>query len=74
MNIKPTVEAIRTNADVMRYASGELLRVANMIEEKQDVVYVGQALTAITCCLSALRLDLLAMRPISALKGDLLCD
>lgn len=64
VDVKPTAEAIMDMAKTLNHCALEMKRIADKMVEYEDITYASQAATAVSNCVSNLRLDLLVTRPL----------
>lgn len=71
MNTASTSEIIREIARKFNNYATELVRIADRMDQHNDISYAGEAINCVINCLSNCRLDLLATRPIRALQSEI---
>ena len=66
VDVSSTAEAIHNMAQILSDYSMQVSRIATKMEETKDISYAGEALNCVANCISNLRIDLLATRPVRA--------
>lgn len=64
INVAPTAAIIKDMARTMNNYAKELERISAKMIERNDMSLAAEAMSAVTNCLSNMRLDLLVTRPI----------
>lgn len=67
-DVTPTAEIIDTMANTMRYYADEMDRIAARMRQNDDLDYAADAMTAVSNMHTNLRLDLLVVRPMRAIR------
>ena len=66
VEVESTSKIIKDMASILGDYSLQMGLIAQKMEATKDISYAGEALTCVSNCLSNLRIDLLATRPIRA--------
>lgn len=72
MNVKPTLETTRDISSTLRKYADEIDRIADRMEQDNDLSCASSVLNAISNCFGNLRLDLLAVRPLREYEREIL--